>query len=192
MDITDFIARIRDHYVEQFEVFADKQRRSCSHYRGGSEIKLRLSETSKLFERLYCADFVKTDVNGQNEIIEFQPENILTFKTISGSFGAAAYSIEHLRWDDVLIHHDLAELPPLEISGWFRCWFDVDDERHVSHAPLSFVIHSLGIEPRVISIDFGTAPPEAFWEMLGILQKAGALAIRISSSRDEAEAKADA
>ena len=191
MDITDFIARIRDQYVEQFEVFADKQRRSCSA-RGGSEIKLRLGETSKLFERFYCADFVKTEANGQNEIIELQPENILTFKTISGSFGAAAFSIEHLRWDDVLIYHNLEAVPPQEISGWFRHWFDIDDERHVSHAPLSFVIHSLLIKPGVISIDFGTAPPEAFWEMLGLLQSAGARTIRISSSRDEAEASSDA
>jgi|SRR5258708_26305686 hypothetical protein len=190
MDITDFIARIRDHYVEQFGVFADQQKRSS--HRGGSEIKLRFGETSKLFERLYCADFVKTDVDGQNEIIELQLENILTFDTISGSFGAAAYSIEHLRWDDVLVYHDLAELPPAEISWWFRRWFDIDDERHVSQAPLSFVIHSLLIEPGVISIDFGTAPPEAFWEMLGLLQSAGATAIRISSSRDEAEVSADA
>jgi len=191
MGITDFIARIRDHYVEQFGVFADEQRRSCAH-RGGSEIKLRLGETSKLFERLYCADFVKREVNGQNEIIELQPENILTFDPISGSFGAATFSIEHLRWDDVSVYHDLAELPTEEINRWFQRWFDIDDERHVSHAPLSFVIHSLLVEPGVIDIDFGTAPPEAFWEMLGLLQSAGARTIRISSSRDEAEISAGA
>jgi hypothetical protein len=62
----------------------------------------------------------------------------------------------------------------------------------VSDAPLSFVIHSLLIEPGVIDIDFGTAPPEAFWEMLGLLQSAGARTIRISSSRDEAEIGAGA
>jgi hypothetical protein len=186
MDASALVPHARDHYVEQFEAFAYMQRRSCEQ--GASEVKLRLGETSKLFERLYCVDFVKND--GQSEIIELQPKNILRFNKVSGSFGAAALSIEHLRWDDVVIYHDLTALPPDGMSRWFRRWFDPDDERHGHLEPLSRVIHSLLIEPGTLSIDFGTAPPEAFWDMLELVQGTGATAIRISSSRDESDPRA--
>jgi len=186
MDAATLVARVRDHYVEQFKAFADKQKRNCNQ--GASEVKLQLGETSELFQRLYCVDFIKNDA--QSEIIELQPENILTFNTISGSFGAAALSIEHLRWDDVVIYHNLMALPPDAVEHWFRRWFDPDDERYDRHLQLSCAIHSLVIQPGMLSVDFGTAPPEAFWNMLGLLERAGALTIRISSSKADLAANA--
>ena len=148
-------------------------------------MKLLLHHESKLFERLYCVDFVKND---PPEIVELQPENILTFALIEGSFGEASLSVEHLRWDDVLLYHDSTDLPPQALSLWFRQWFDPEDERHDPAADLSRVIHSMLIEPSCVSVDFGTAEPEAFWDMLNLLEGAGARRIRISSSRADAPA----
>lgn len=181
MNVTAFISRARDHYVEQFRAFADEQRRNCSQ--GASELKLQLSETSKLFQRLFCADFITND--GEYKLIELQPASILTFDPISASLGVAALSIEHLRWDDMMIHHDLAVLPSDDVTAWFRRWFDPDDERQLQDAELSNVIHSLVVQDGLLSIDFGTAPPEAFLEMLELLENAGATTIRISCSDTE-------
>lgn len=182
MDATAFVARVRDHYVEQFTVFAEEQSRSCTQ--GAAEVKFQLSEDSGVFRRLYCVDFIKND--GEVQAVEFQPENILTFDEITGSFGATALSIQHLRWDDVVIYHDVQILPQEKVGEWFRLWFDPDDERHDMDAPLSDVIHSLLIQPESVSIDFGTAAPGAFWDMLELLEDAGATTIRVSSSRAEA------
>jgi len=184
MDPTAFVARMRDHYVEQFAAFADDQRRGCTQ--GASEVKLQLSETSEVFQRLYCVDFIKND--GGSEVVELQPAHVLSFDPIEGSINAASLSIEHLRCDDVVIYHDLATVPSGDLADWFRRWFDPDDGRHDEHEPLSNVIHSLLVQPNVLSIDFGTAPPEAFWEILDLLAEAGAHAIRVSSSRAEATA----
>jgi hypothetical protein len=182
MDPIAFVARVRDHYVDQFAAFANGQRQSCSQ--GASEVKFQLSDHSEVFRRLYCVDFIKND--GEVQAIEFQPENILTFDEISGSFGSSSLSIQDLRWDDVVIYHNAPTLPQDKVGEWFRRWFDPDDERHVQHAPLSDVIHSLLIEPASVSIDFGTAAPDAFWDMLELLEGAGATTIRVSSSRTEA------
>lgn len=181
MDVTAFIARIRDHYVDQFRSFAEHQRANSTS--GASEVKLQLGEHSKVFDRLYCADFVKND--GGAIVVELQPDSFLSFEPIGGSFGPAALSIDHLRWDDVVIEHDLAALPAESLSRWFRLWFDPQDERHDETAELSGVIHSLIDQPHSISIDFGTADPEAFWDMLQLLDDAGATRIRIGSSRAE-------
>ena len=150
-------------------------------------MKLQLNEQSELFDRLYCVDFTKND--GTHEIVELQPESILTFEPIAGSFGNASLVIKRLRWDDVLIRHNLDELPADLLSNWFQLWFDPSDARHVPGAELSEIIHSMLIQPHCISIDFGTAKPDAFWAILQLLDDAGAAHIEVSSSRAEAENK---
>lgn len=183
MDLTAFITRFRDHYVDQFRTFAAQQRANCTQ--GASEVKFQLNEQSELFDRLYCVDFIKND--GAHEIVELQPQNILTFEPIAGTFGNASLVIKHLRWDDVLIRHDLDELPADRLSNWFRLCFDPEDARHDPSAELSEIIHSMVIQPRCISIDFGTAKPDAFWKILQLLDDVGTAHIEVSSSQAEDE-----
>jgi len=185
MDAVTFISRIRDHYIQQFQAFAEEQRRNCTQ--GAAEVKLQLNE-GDLFRRLYCADFIKND--DQSVIVELQPGSVLTFEPVSIPFGAASLSIEHLRWDDVLLYHDVAELPPQDLAKWFHLWFDPNDERFDRDAQLSNVIHSLLVKPGVLSIDFGSAATEALRDMLELIQAAGAKVIRVSSSMQEAPGSA--
>ncbi|MBX4908919.1 MULTISPECIES: hypothetical protein [Rhizobium] len=46
----------------------------------------------------------------------------------------------------------------------FDC--DCGDERHAPAADVSAAIHSMLLQPDCTNIDFGTAPPNAFWEIL--------------------------
>lgn len=147
-------------------------------------MKLQLNEQSRLFDRLYCVDFIKN--NGTLEIVELQPKNILAFDAITGAFGRASLSIRQMRWDDVLIRHDLKHLPADDLSRWFQLWFDPEDERHNPAAEVSGIIHSMLLQPSSVSIDFGTATPDAFWDILQLLEGAGAVRIEVSSSRAEA------
>jgi hypothetical protein len=183
VDLVAFVARIRDHYVDQFRAFAAQQRASCT--KGAAEVKLELSGQSKLFDRLYCADFVTND--GIGTVVELQPESFLKFDTITGSFGKASLLIEQLRWDDVLILHDLDHVPTDALSRWFQLWFDLEDKRHDPTAEVSGVIHSLMLKPRSLFVDFGTADPDAFWDILQLLEDAGAGRIEVSSSRGDAD-----
>lgn len=185
MDLAAFIVRARDHYVGQLEAFVAEQARSCA--RGAAEIKLQLHETSELFGQLYCIDFLKTAEDGRHELVELQPARILAFDPVSGALGRARLSIEHLRWDDVLIRHDAAALAADDLTAWFEQWFDPRGRRHVEGALLSECIHSLRVEPGVLGIDFGSAPPAAFLEILALLERAGASLVRVSSARAEAE-----
>lgn len=183
MDPVAFVARIRDHYVDQFRAFAAQQRASCKQ--GAAEVKLEVSGQSGLFDRLYCADFVSND--GNWEVVELQPESFLKFDAITGSFGKASLSIEQLRWDDVIIRHDLDHVPADALSRWFQHWFDLEDKRQDPTAEVSGVIHSMMLEPRSLFVDFGTATPDAFWDILQLLEDAGAGRLEVSSSRGEAD-----
>lgn len=174
-----FISQVREHYLDQFKAFVERQRLACAQ--GAAEVKLRLSDHSEVYQRLYCADFIKND--GDPQVIELLPERTLDFDVIDGSFGGAALVIEQLRWDDVVVHHDAPE--PLDgLAGWFEKWFDPEDERHVSGA-VGNVIHSLLAKPNTLSMDLGSAEPDALWEILDLLEAAGATSLRITASRVE-------
>lgn len=175
MDLPGLIERVRQHYVEQFEVFIDRQEQDASL--GHAEVKFLIPEPTVLFRRFMCVDFVRND-NGV-EAVTFEPEHILRFEPVSGSFGAMRLVVEALRWDIVVVHHDLPKAPTLD--SWFQRWFDPDDERHDPSARLGGIIHSLTVEPCCISIDCGTAPSEALRQLLEGIELAGAKRVTINS-----------
>ena len=180
MNVDELVTRIRNHYVDQFRTFVSAEKKKCT--KGAAEIKIKLgAESSELFQNLYCADFVSND--GKATVIELVPEFSLSFELISGRYREASFSLESISWFDVLIHHDLAEPPTAHLTGWFEHWFDPTDARHDKQTELANNIHSLIIGPNEISVDFGTAEPQAFWELLQLLETTGAKKLAVSSSR---------
>jgi len=178
-----FLSRIRDHYVDQLLLFIADQRRNC--LRGESEVKIELEPGTPVFRSLACADFVRND--GTSEIIEFEPDRMLGFDPISTTLGNADLNIERLRWDDVVVDHNGSFDTEQVLGSWFERWFDPDDRRYRAGADLGNVIHSLSAEPGRLSVDFGSAGPDAFWEFLDLIEKSGATEIRVISSQVEAE-----
>ena len=73
------------------------------------------------------------------------------------------------------------------LGSWFERWFDPDDRRYRAGADLGNVIHSLSAEPGRLSVDFGSAGADAFWEFLDLIEKSGATQISVTSSQVEAE-----
>lgn len=177
-----FLSRIRDDYTQQLLVFVAEQRRNS--LRGEAEVKLDLEPGTKAFRSMTCADFVRND--GQPEIIEFTPEHLLGFDPVAATLGNADLKINQLQWDGVVIRHDASFDPERILGGWFERWFDPDDRRYQGGADLGNVIHSLVVEPGQLTIDFGSAAPDAFWEILELLEKAGATEISIGGSPEEA------
>ena len=76
-------------------------------------------------------------------------------------------------------------VPPSPLSRWFQHWLDPEDVRHDPSVELSDVIHSVLLQPNFISIDFGSAHSNAFWDILQLLEEAGATSIEVSSSHAE-------
>lgn len=179
-----FLSRIRDHYIDQLRAFLAKERRNS--IRGESEVKLELEPGSKVFRSLTCADFVRND--GEPEILQFAPERVLSFEPVTATLGHAELRIDRLRWDDVVLEHNATFDPDRLLNSWFETWFDPDDRRYRPEADLGNVVHSLIVDAGRLKIDFGSAAPEAFWELLELLERAGATELRISGSEAETAA----
>lgn len=183
-----FLSRIRDHYVDQLLVFIADQRRNS--LRSESEVKIELEPGSPVFRSLACADFVRND--GTPEIVEFEPDRMLGFDPISTTLGGAQLNIERLRWDDVVVDHNGSFNAEQVLGSWFERWFDPDDRRYRAGADLQNVIHALTVEPQRLTVDFGSAGPHAFWELLDLIEKSGATEIRVTSSHVPTEAPTSA
>ena len=179
MDAETLVERIRANYITQFQSFADSLR--ATDVPGAAEVMLQLSEECTLFERMYCVDFISNP--GKTEIKEMMPDSFLSFEPFKVSFGNAILAFDALQWDDVTISHDAEVLPQTVLAAWFERWFDVAEKWRLPDPSLAGAIHSLGVRPGGMDIDFGTADTEALWAMLTVIEKAGATKIRISGSR---------
>ena len=176
-DFEDLVERVRDHYLEQFWELADQASKRCTN--GTAELKIGLNGSSQFYKNCYCVDYATND--GKIEVAEFVVEKFLMFDTVTFDCGRASLLVDHLRWCDVVIEHDLPDVPADEIEEWFEHWFDPDDDAMRQ----TEIIHFLHLEPARISIDMGTAPAEALYDMLGLLEHAGARNLRLTASQAE-------
>ena len=176
-EFEDLVVRVRDHYLEQFWELADQTSKRCTV--GTAELKLGLNGESGLYKNCYCVDYATND--GKIEVMEFAVEKFLLFDPVTFDCGRATLLVDHLRWDDVEIEHDLRDIPADAIESWFEHWFDPDD----AAMRQTEIIHSLLLRPGRVGIDMGTAPPEALYDMLGLLERAGARTLRITAGKAE-------
>jgi len=180
MNPAAFIIGIQSHYLDQFRSFVKEQQQNC--VQGSAEVKFQIPDQKELFRQLCCVDFVNNDEGA--EPAELAPDTV-TFEPISGRLGNADLLIEQLQWNDVVIRHTLAAAPHDELDAWFQYWFDPDDERYQEGAEIGNIIHSLWVRPKELTVDFGTASPDAFWSLLAILESAGTTGLRINASSAE-------
>jgi hypothetical protein len=87
------VTRVRDHFVAQFKAFVEEQPRLYPV--GTPELKLNFNRHGDLFKDLYCIDFASHE--GEWELRELQPENVLLFAPFSFPVGAAMVTFEALR-----------------------------------------------------------------------------------------------
>jgi hypothetical protein len=175
-DVEDLIQRVRKHYLDQFRKFVAAQHETTKT--GSPELKLQLKGPTSLYRDMYCIDFVKNP--DKPALLELQPARYLGFAPVTWTFGRMEAQIVGLRWNEVHIAHDKPDLQPACLLDWFDTWFDPDDKRHDATTELSGIIHSLAIEGRTISVDFGSAPVDAFWSLLEVLEKADVTSVRIN------------
>jgi hypothetical protein len=178
-DFEDLVVRVRDHYLAQFWELADQASKECTA--GTAELKIGLNGQSDMYKNCYCVDYATND--GEIRVVEFVVDKFLMFDPVTFDCGRATLLVDHLRWYDVVIEHDLPDVPADAIEDWFERWFDPDD----AAMRQTEIIHSLCLAPARISLDMGTAPPDALYEMLGLLEGAGARTLRLTAGTAEPE-----
>lgn len=179
MALDDALETMRAEHLGRFARFVARQGKRVR--RGAPEVKLSLGSDSKFFRSLYCADFVQNDDGGPT-VVEMGSEPSAAYFSVHDEKGVTV-TFKAATWDDMTIRHDGRPLADGPIERWFTRWFDPEDTRHQASGAFSDVIHSLSVSSEHLSIDFGTAPADAFRELLAVLREAGARAVSVQGSR---------
>ncbi len=170
----------RELYIGQFRDFVQKRRHA--NPRGAPELMLSVENndgtTTEEFGGLVVIDYAEQ--NGeQTRFWEFEPPAVLPMSPVEGRRGALKITIDSFRWDNVFVFPTPAINVSAALKPWFDRWFDQGGKRYQDGAEFAGVIHRLIVKPNYLSIDFGTAPVEAFPNLMDTLVMAGVTAVRV-------------
>ncbi len=178
------VDRVRDHYITGYlESLASFR---ASHSPAAPEVMFEIPRETGYPFRLYRADMASNSSEG----LKVEEVNLLTHLrfscVLSDGPDNAKLSLHPIAWNGV----DFRVAPILdraELEAWALKWLDVNDERDQDENGLQGVIHSV-TEPKAngqlmeFSVDFGSAPVEAFEALVATLWSTGAKQIEVRSS----------
>ncbi len=109
-----------------------------------------------------------------------------TFRTPTGT----TVSVRALAWEACAIHIHDPNFDLHTIGPWLTKWLDPDETRAPDSNGLSSVIHGIAwqtnAEALVLQVDFGSAPADAFFELLAVISENGHKYIEVDTD-EEAE-----
>jgi hypothetical protein len=167
----ELVEHARSFYIERFDAFVATQRQAFEN--GVAE---RLVE-GPAYQGLIRQDFA----TGDKTFVVFVPDKGWSMDPAYIPLQSATCMADRLDWQEIVILHDLDVVTPEYIEEWFTVWFDPHELRHEIREP--GVVHLLSLQEGRVDIDMGTAPAEAFWQMIGLLEKAGAKNIYVNNSK---------
>lgn len=185
MNGNEVIELARRTYLEEFAHFVRKQ--AGLYPQGAAEVQTVHAKNPALFGGHYRADYIGQRGEEQTPV-DLVPDNRVRLDApLDGMSGATQIRMEQIVWDDVLIGHDLpADLLTERLKSWFEHWYDPEDRRKPADSGgTTDVIHSLGVYPGRLAVDFGSASPSAFWALVALLRDAGATRLVIGESRPQ-------
>jgi len=172
-EAADRLNAIREHYVERFAC-------ECARLRGihperiyteaalrGSDGKLATEGESQLGTR------VDVVVPSTGQFLTVESTTVPSFSPFHVRRASTDFTISPFQWDWCVVTlpctPDTFAWQP--ILDWFHRWFDAADTRIPDERGLCGIVHFLD-EPRLIDgsvsivIDLGSAPPQAFYDLL--------------------------
>lgn len=178
MNVHEVISSIRADYIEQWDAYVAA--RKASDPSVFVERRLAMPD-SKLFARSYVPDVSIGDpMTSMSDLVpRHRDGKIPAFDLNSPKL---AVHFDDLWWDDVRIDHDGSFTGEL-VSWWFNRWFPPLTPEAPRAEGVSGFIHSVTVDEKWISVDFGTAGVSALFDILSIAQRCGAKAARVTSGR---------
>jgi hypothetical protein len=182
MPVLELLAAVRNLYVQRLsEAVASVDAHIEPAFRD-QEGELALEGSLNLPCR---ADYIPRDGDGQPATVDSTSR--VAFETIRLAYNDCEVLIESFTWDWVII--TVSGLSGQDVAAvttkWFLRWFDPQDVNDANDEGLYGVVHFLS-EPKVLSegieltIDLGSAPPEALDELLDAISSYGASAVIVA------------
>ena len=132
-------------------------------------------------------DLVIVDSQGKFDLHEFNlnKDSVIQFNTQTYNIDGMKVVIDPFVWNGC--EFTIEEKPNFIFESWAKKWIDFEDTKEVPKDSFSNVIHSVTYPTEengkwMISIDFGTAPIEAFKELLTTFSRQGIRYVEVHSN----------
>ncbi len=175
------LEKVRSEYLQHYRAAISRHR--DGHEKFAPELLFELSDRVGLHRKLYRVDMIISD-DGKNSVIEANLDQPTQIFETTEERGHSSITVRPFVWNGaVFVTRDgvLAD-----VDSWFLRWADVEDDNKSDADGLGGVIHSLYVTEgksglNEYSVDFGSAPIQAFDDFVDLLVAAGARRIEVSS-----------
>ena len=186
-EFVDALVEYREHYVAQYQQAVVEYREK--YQPGGPEVLLEVGGREHLppLFRLYRIDLASGAVDPPN-LTDFNlnelPSGITTTYTIEG----VDIELSPIAWNGVEITGPVFDPTSPAFEAWMTAWIDPDETKDSDEYGLGAYVHSvtypeeIGDDQATFSVDFGTAGPDSFIELIGVLSGFGATYLKVGSS----------
>ncbi|MBV8880203.1 MAG: hypothetical protein JO332_09585 [Planctomycetaceae bacterium] len=180
MQLGELLDRIRDYYLQRLRTELREAPKPIA------EPAFRKKDGSLAREGPLSLP-LRGDLYAHGEMIAVDTEKMLAFDALEFPWTEdLTVDLEPFKWNELTLHlagvGSCVDWAPL--TAWFEKWFDGDDEREPGPDGLRGVLHFLS-DPEThddeirFMIDLGSAPVEAFEELLDAADALGAPRVRI-------------
>ena len=186
MTLDELLTKQRNQYLTTFQLGLAQNQTEKS----ATEIMLQVTADQnrhlpEVFQ-INRFDLVNITPEGRYNITEFNmdSDSLLNYDLHVFDINGMELEITPFAWNGCELTFD--QKPGTVYESWIRKWIDINDNKSISTDSLQNVIHSVTY-PQVdknkwtTSIDFGSAPIEAFKELVMILSKQGISKVEVHS-----------
>lgn len=182
MELRDALTIVRNEYVDTFK-------KVLSEYRAQSlevtpEVAFKLKGVLSIFMSMSIVDAVIKTETGEKQICEIQVNPKVLLEDLHFQI-APKINLQWQRFEwnaaEFLIDNYLGK--DAEFTNWCTKWLHLEGQFGAGEDGLSGIIHSVSLPTpvdgkTVIGVDFGSAPVDAFIELLPLLTETGNIQVR--------------
>lgn len=142
--------------------------------------------------RQLCVDAIVPAPEGEFAAFICEGEPVGAEQPLTQDYRGVAVTTNQIRWDEVVVRVSQDPTQEPAFVDWVTDWIDLRDRRSPGADGLSGVIHSVipPVAPRRfvrtravdITIDFGSAPADALWDLLDRFVELGEPRVQIGSA----------
>lgn len=186
-ELVDALAEYREYYVSQYQQAVVEYREK--YQPGEPEVLLEIGGRENLppMFSLYRVDLASGAVDPPN-FTEFNLNAIPRGVTTTYTFEGIDIELSPIAWNGVEITGPQFDPASPAFDAWMRTWLDPDETAASDEYGLGTYVYSVTYPEEIgngkvtFSVDFGTAEPDSFIELVGVLSSFGATYLRVSSS----------
>ena len=186
MTIDELLTKERSQYIANFQLGLDQNKTAKSAIEIMLQVTADQNRNQPEIFQLNRYDMVTVNAEGKYDITEFNlnKDSVMKFDKQVYDINSMKVEISSFVWNGCELTFNKKPNNAYEI--WARKWIDIDDKKKPTADGFQNVIHSVTFPEEVdgkwtTSIDFGSAPIDAFKELLGILGRQGIKKIEVHS-----------